>query len=69
MYERVQSDITKGKISSSLDISVQVFHTLKEETIVYESKKLATKYLDTSDSTIGRYIKSRKLLFSRYLIS
>ena len=50
MSERAQSDITKG-------IYVQVFDTLKQDTIVYESKKLAAKYLEKSDSTIGRHKK------------
>ena len=46
MSERAKSDITKGKISSFLAIYVQAFDTLKQDTIVYESKKLAAKYLE-----------------------
>lgn len=68
MSLRVQSDLTRNKISTSLGISVQVLDITNEEGIVFESKKSAAEYLNTSDSTVGRYIKSKKLLFNRYLI-
>lgn len=69
MSQRIQNDATKAKISTSLGISVQVLDTTNEESIVFEYKKLASEYLGRSDSTIGRYIKSKKLLFNRYFIS
>ena len=53
MSEKAQNDITKGKISSFLGIYVQVFDTLKEDTIVYESIKLATKYLEKMILLLG----------------
>lgn len=36
---------------------------------MYSSKKKATAYLGVSDSTIGRYIKSGKLLLDKNFIS
>lgn len=69
LSERVKSELTKDKISLSLGIPEQVIDTLKEETMVFVYNILAASHLDTSDSTIGPYIKPQKLLFSRYLIS
>ena len=63
MSEKVQSDITKGKISSSLGISVQVFDTLKKETIVYECKKLAAKYLVKLIQLLGVTLKIENYCF------
>ena len=69
MRDRVQSENTKIKISKAIGIPIKVIDINNEEMIIFTSKKEGGKYLNTSDSTIGRYIKSGKLLFNRYLIT
>ena len=69
MRNRVQSTNTKIKISKAIGIPVKVIDINNEEVRIFISKKEAGKYLLTSDSTIGRYILSGKLLFNKYLIT
>jgi hypothetical protein len=68
MRNRIQSIFTRAKISKAIGIPVQVIDTHNEETLLFFSKKEASLYIGTSDSTINRYIKSGKLLFNKYLI-
>ena len=60
MRSRVQSEQTKAKISKAIGIPIKVIDVNNEEITLYSSKKEAGKYLGTSDSTIGRYIRSGK---------
>lgn len=69
MKERKQSEQTKDKIRKAIGIPVKVLNIDKEEIIIYASKKEAGLYLNTNDTTIGRYIRSGKLLFDKYLIT
>jgi hypothetical protein len=69
MRNRVQNDITKAKISKAIGIPVKIIDTYNEEIIIFNSKKEASKFLKTSDFSIGYYIKSGKLFLNRYLIT
>jgi hypothetical protein len=69
MKQRKQSEQTKDKIRKAIGIPVKVLNIDKKEITVYDSKKEAGSHLDTSDTTIGRYIRSGKLLFDKYLIT
>jgi excinuclease UvrABC nuclease subunit len=69
MKQRKQSEQTKDKIRKAIGIPVKVINIEKEEIKIYASKKEAGLYLDTSESTIGRYIRLGKLLFDKYLIT
>ena len=69
MRQRKQSELTKNKIRKSIGISVKVLDIEKQEIRTYGSKKEAGLYLNTYDTTIGRYIRSGKLLFDKYLIT
>lgn len=69
MRNRVQSENTKTKISKAIGIPVKILDKSSEEIKIFTSKKEAGMYLNTSDSTIGRYIKSGRLLYNKYLIT
>lgn len=69
MKTRIQSEDTKIKISKALGICVIVTDIDKENVIQYNSKTQAAKILGVSESTIRRYIKTKKLLFNRYSIT
>ena len=69
MRQRKQSEQTKDKIRKARGIPVKVINIDKEEITIYTSKKEAGLYLNTNDTTIGRYIRSGKLLFDKYLIT
>lgn len=69
MRQCKQSEQTKDKIRKAIGIPVKVINIDKKEITVYDSKKEAGLYLDTSNTTIGRYIRSGKLLFNKYLIT
>lgn len=69
MTNRVQTEQTKVKISNAIGIGVKVIDVDKEVVTVYSSKKEAAAFLGTSDSTVGRYIKSGKLLWDKYSIT
>jgi hypothetical protein len=69
MRQRKQSEQTKDKIRKAIAIPVKAINIDKEEITVYTSKKEAGLHLNTSDTTIGRYIRSGKLLFDKYLIT
>lgn len=69
MKLRKQSEQTKDKIRKVIGISVKVLNIDKEEITIYASKKEAGLHLNTNDTTIGRYIRSGKLLFDKYLIT
>jgi hypothetical protein len=68
MKARIQSENTKIKISKALGIPVIVTDIDKENVIQYFSKSQAAKFIGVSESTIRRYIISKKLLFNRYSI-
>jgi NUMOD1 domain-containing protein len=68
MKARIQSENTKIKISKALGIPVIVTDIDKENVIQYFSKSQAAKIIGVSESTIRRYIISKKLLFNRYSI-
>lgn len=65
---RVQTDETKEKIKRSVGIPVQVSDVHTKEVVIYSSKWEAGLALGVSDSTIGRYIKSKKLLLNKFSI-
>jgi group I intron endonuclease len=69
MKQRKQSEQTKDKIRKAGGIPVKVINIDKKEITTYASKKEAGLHLDTNDTTIGRYIRSGKLLFDKYLIT
>jgi hypothetical protein len=69
MRQRKQSEQTKDKIRKAIAIPVKVINIDKEEITAYTSKKEAGLHLNTSDTNIGRYIRSGKLLFDKYLIT
>jgi hypothetical protein len=69
MKQRKQSELTRDKIRKAIGISVKVLNKDKEEITTYISKREAALQLNTSESTIGRYIRSGKLLFDKYLIT
>jgi hypothetical protein len=69
MKLRKQSEQTKEKIRKAIGISVKGLNIDKEEITIYASKKEAGLHLNTNDTTIGRYIRSGKLLFDKYLIT
>jgi len=69
MKQRKQSEQTKDKIRKAIGIPVKGLNMDKEEITIYASKKEAGLHLDTNDTTIGRYIRSGKLLFDKYLIT
>lgn len=69
MKNRVQTEQTRDNIRKAIGILVKVFDITKEEIALYSSKKEASLNLQISDQTIGRYIKSGKLLFDKYLIT
>ena len=69
MKQRKQSEQTKDKIRKAIGILVKVIDIDKEEITIYASKKEAGLHLSTNDTTIGRYIRSGKLLFNKYLIT
>lgn len=64
MRKRVQTEETKKKISNATGISIKVIDVTREEVTMYSSKKEAAACLGVSDSTIGRFIKSGKLLLA-----
>jgi hypothetical protein len=68
MKARIQSENTKIKISKALGIPVIVTDIDKENVTQYFSKSQAAKIIGVSESTIRRYIISKKLLFNRYSI-
>jgi hypothetical protein len=49
-------------------IPVQVSDVHTKEVVIYSSKWEAGLALGVSDSTIGRYIKSKKLLLNKFSI-
>jgi hypothetical protein len=57
------------KTNLFLGISVQVLNVQTKDLLVYNSKLSAAKAIGTSNSTIRRYIISKKLLFNKYLIT
>lgn len=69
MRQRKQSEQTKDKIRKIIGIPVKVLNKDKEEIIIYTSKREAGLHLNVNETTIGRYIKSGKLLFDKYLIT
>lgn len=69
MRQRKQSKQTKNKFRKAIGISVKVLNIDKQEIKIYASKKDAALHLNTYDTTIGRYIRSGKLLFGKYLIT
>lgn len=69
MRQRKQSKQTKNKIRKAIGISVKGLNIDKQEIKIYASKKYAGLHLNTYDTTIGRYIRSGKLLFGKYLIT
>jgi hypothetical protein len=69
MKQRKQNEQTKDKIRKAIGIPVKVLNIDKEEITIHASKKEAGLHLNISDSTIGRYIRSEKLLFNKYLIT
>ena len=68
LRERIQTEHKKAKINNAIGIPVKVINVIEEEITLYFSKKQAGACLGVSDSTIGRYIRSSKLLF-KYLIT
>ena len=69
MRTRIQSKDTRIKISTALGISVVVTDIAKENITKYNSKTQVAKILGVSEFTIRRYIKLKKPLFNRYLIT
>lgn len=69
MKARIQTEYTKDKIRSAIGVQVQVTNIETKEVVTYPSKLKAGLALGVSDSTIGRYIKSEKLLFNKLSIS
>jgi len=69
MRSRIQSPETKIKISKAIGLLVEIINTETKEIILFHSKKEAAKYLNTSDSSVGRYIKSGKIFANKYLIT
>lgn len=69
MRTRKQGEETKAKISLSTGIPIQIIDVKTEEIAVYNFKSSAAKLIGTSYYTIGRYIKSKKLLFYKDLIT
>jgi hypothetical protein len=69
MKNRTQTEQTRIKISEAVGISVKVTDVTKQDVTTYTSKKEAGIFLGVSDSTVGRYIKSGKLLLGKYLIT
>ena len=68
MRARIQSKETRDKISIAIGIPVQVTKFNTKEVTIYYSKVKAGLALGVSDSTIQRYIKSKKLLFNKFSI-
>jgi len=68
MRARVQTNETKDKIRNAISIPVQITNIHTKEIVIYPSKLKAALALSVSDSTIGRYIKSEKLLFNKFSI-
>ena len=69
MRKRVQTEQKKKKISHAIGICIKVIDVTREEVTMYSSEKKAAACLGASDPTVGRYIKSGKLLLDKYLIS
>jgi hypothetical protein len=67
MRSRVVNEQTKDKIRKAMGISVKVINIDNKKITIYPSKKEAALYLNTSNTTIGSYIRSGKLLFGKYL--
>jgi group I intron endonuclease len=62
MKTRTQTNETKDKIRKSLGIPVQITNVHTKEIAIYPSKLEAGLAIGVSDQTIGRYIRSEKLL-------
>jgi hypothetical protein len=69
MKARIQTANTKDKIRNAISIPVQITNTCTKEVVIYPSKLKAALALGVSDSTVGRYIKSGKLLSNKFLIT
>jgi group I intron endonuclease len=69
MKARKQTDETKDKIRKSLGIPVQITNVHTKEITIYSSKLEAGLDIGVSDQTIGRYIKSEKLLLDKFFIN
>ena len=69
MRSRAVSEQTKDKIRKAMGIPVKVINIDNKKITIYSSKKEAALYLNTSNTTIGSYIRSGKLLFGKYLIT
>jgi hypothetical protein len=68
MKARIQTDEIKDKIKNAISIPVQITNICTKEIVIYPSKVVAGLALGVSDQTIGRYIKSEKLLFNKFFI-
>ena len=66
---RTQTEETRIKISEAIGIDVKFTDVTKQDVTTYTSKKKAGIFLGVSGSTVGRYIKSGKLLLGKYLIT
>jgi group I intron endonuclease len=69
MKTRKQTNETKDKIIKSLGIPVQITNVHTKEITIYHFKLEAGLAIGVSDQTIGRYIKSEKLLLDRFIIN
>jgi len=58
-----------SKINAKRALPVEVFDTENGGKVEYESIRLAARELNSNDSTIRRYIKSKKPYLGRYLIT
>lgn len=69
MRTRVQTEETKNKIRKSIATPVLVVNINTKEKYIYLSKLEAGLVLGVSDYTIGRYIRSGKVLLDKFLLS
>jgi hypothetical protein len=65
----VHNETSLAKMRKAKGIPVKVIDIDNKKIIIYASKKEAGLHLNTNNTTIGRYIKSGKLLFGKYLIT
>lgn len=68
MRKRVQNKETITLIRENTGIPVKITNITEETSSIFPSRKEAGKHLGVSDSTIGHYIRSGKLLFNVYQI-
>ena len=65
----VHNETSLAKIRKAMGIPVKVINIDNKKITIYPSKKEAGLHLNTSNTTIGNYMRSGKLLFGKYLIT